>query len=69
MNSMSFPDLGFSLEGMMLQLKLQYFGHLMRSVDSLEKTLINKQLIGADCAAENAMIKQLTGTDQSVGRC
>ena len=29
-----------SLEGMMLKLKLQYFGHLMRSVDSLEKTLI-----------------------------
>ena len=28
------------LEGMMLKLKLQYFGHLMRSVDSLEKTLI-----------------------------
>ena len=31
---------GCSLEGMMLKLKLQYFGHLMRSVDSLEKTLI-----------------------------
>ena len=31
--------------------------------------MLNKQLIGADCAAENAMIKQLTGTDQSVGRC
>ena len=31
---------GWSLEGMMLQLKLQYFGHLMRRVDSLEKTLI-----------------------------
>ena len=31
---------GISLEGMMLQLKLQYFGHLMRRVDSLEKTLI-----------------------------
>ena len=31
---------GTSLEGMMLKLKLQYFGHLMRSVDSLEKTLI-----------------------------
>ena len=31
---------GFSLEGMMLKLKLQYFGHLMRKVDSLEKTLI-----------------------------
>ena len=29
---------GFSLEGMMLKLKLQYFGHLMRGVDSLEKT-------------------------------
>ena len=31
---------GISLEGMMLKLKLQYFGHLMRRVDSLEKTLI-----------------------------
>ena len=30
---------GISLEGMMLKLKLQYFGHLMRRVDSLEKTL------------------------------
>ena len=30
---------GCSLEGMMLKLKLQYFGHLMRRVDSLEKTL------------------------------
>ena len=29
-----------SLEGMMLKLKLQYFGHLMRRVDSLEKTLM-----------------------------
>ena len=31
---------GISLEGMMLKLKLQYFGHLMQSVDSLEKTLM-----------------------------
>ena len=31
---------GISLEGMMLKLRLQYFGHLMRSVDSLEKTLM-----------------------------
>ena len=31
---------GCSLEGMMLQLKLQYLGHLMRRVDSLEKTLM-----------------------------
>ena len=31
---------GISLEGMMLKLKLQYFGHLMRRVDSLEKTVM-----------------------------
>ena len=31
---------GCSLEGLMLRLKLQYFGHLMRTVDSLEKTLM-----------------------------
>ena len=31
---------GISLEGMMLRLKLQYFGHLMRRADSLEKTLM-----------------------------
>ena len=31
---------GISLEGMMLKLKLQYFGHLMRRLDSLEKILI-----------------------------
>ena len=31
---------GISLEGMMLKLKLQFFGHLMRRVDSLEKTLM-----------------------------
>ena len=31
---------GCSLEGLMLRLKLQYFGHLMRSVESLEKTLM-----------------------------
>ena len=33
-------SLGISLEGMMLKLKLQSFGHLMRRVDSLEKTLL-----------------------------
>ena len=33
-------SLGISLEGMMLKLKLQYFGHLMQRVDSLEKTLM-----------------------------
>ena len=33
-------NLGISLEGMMLKLKLQYFGHFMRRVDTLEKTLM-----------------------------
>ena len=33
-------SLGCSLEGLMLKLKVQYFGHLMRRVDSLEKTLM-----------------------------
>ena len=37
---MRISALGFSLEGMMLKLKLQYFGHLMRRIDSLEKTLM-----------------------------
>ena len=34
------PSPGCSLEGLMLKLKLQYFGHLMKRVDSLEKTLM-----------------------------
>ena len=37
---------GISLEGMMLKLKLQYFGHLMRRVDSLEKTLMLRRIGG-----------------------
>ena len=37
---------GISLEGMMLRLKLPYFGHLMRRVDSLEKTLILGKIEG-----------------------
>ena len=37
---------GHSLEGMMLKLKLQYFGHLMRRVDSLEKTLMLRGIGG-----------------------
>ena len=35
---------GISLEGMMLKLKLQYFGHLMQGVDSLEKTLMLRKI-------------------------
>ena len=38
----------YSLEGLMLKLKLQYFGHLMRRVDSLEKTL----MLGGDWLQE-----------------
>ena len=37
---------GISLEGMMLELKLQYFGHLMQRVDSLEKTLMLERIGG-----------------------
>ena len=37
---------GISLEGIMLKLKLQYFGHLMRRVDSLEKTLMLGEIRG-----------------------
>ena len=37
---------GISLEGMMLKLKLQYFGHLMRRVDSLENTLMLGEIGG-----------------------
>ena len=37
---------GISVEGMMLKLKLQYFGHLMRRVDSLEKTLMLAEIGG-----------------------
>ena len=37
---------GISLEGIMLKLKLQYFGHLMRRVDSLEKTVMLGEIVG-----------------------
>ena len=37
---------GCSLEGLMLNLKLQYFGHLMRRTDSLEKTLMLRKIEG-----------------------
>ena len=37
---------GISLEGLMLKLKLQYLGHLMRRVDSLEKTLMLGGIVG-----------------------
>ena len=39
-------SLEYSLEGLMLNLKLQYFGHLMRRTDSLEKTLMLRKIEG-----------------------
>ena len=39
-------NLGYSLEGLVLKLKLQYFGHLMQRVDSLAKTLMLGKIEG-----------------------
>ena len=46
---------GITLEGMMLKLKLQYFGHLMRRVDSLEKTLILGEIGGRRRRGQQSM--------------
>ena len=51
---------GISLEGMMLKLKLQYFGHLMRKVDSFEKTLMLGR-IGAQRRRWRQRMKWLDG--------
>ena len=63
--SCELPDVqdvpGCSLEGLMLRLKLQYFGHLMRRADSLEKTLMLGKIEGrrrSGWAAEDEMIRQ-----------
>ena len=48
---------GYSLEGLMLNLKLQYFGHLIRRTDSLEKTLMLGRLkAGGEGATEDEMV-------------
>ena len=47
---------GISLEGMMLKLKLQYFGHLMRRVDSLEKSLVLGRIGGRRRRGRQRMI-------------
>ena len=46
---------GISLEGMMLKLKLQYFGHLIRRVDSLEKTLMLRGIGGRERRGQQRM--------------
>ena len=61
---------GYSLEGMMLKLKVQYFGHLMWRVDSLEKTLMLEE-IGARRRRGQQRMRWLDGitdsTDMSLG--
>ena len=61
---------GISLEGMMLKLKLQYFGHLMRRVDSLEKTLMLGGIGGRRRRARQRMRwldESLDSMDMSLG--
>ena len=62
---------GCSLEGMMVKLKLQYFGHLMRRVDSLEKTLMLAGIGGRRRRGRQRM-RWLDGitdlTDMSLGK-
>ena len=55
---------GISLEGIMLKLKLQYFGHLMRIVDSLEKTLMLGGIGGRRRGQQ--MMRWLDGTTDSM---
>ena len=49
-------DPEYSLEGLMLKLKLQYFGHLMRRIDSLEKTLMLRKIEGRRGIIEDEMV-------------
>ena len=55
----------YSLEGLMLKLKLQYFGHLMRRADSFEKTLMLGKIEGRKRRGQQRM-KWLDGTTDSM---
>ena len=62
---------GYSLEGLMLKLKLQYFGHLMRRADSLEKTLMLGKIEGRRRRGKQRMrwLDVITDSmDMSLGR-
>ena len=56
---------GYSLEGLMLKLKLQYFGHLMRRADSFEKTLMLGKIEGRRRRGQQSM-RWLDGITDSV---
>ena len=56
---------GCSLEGLMLKLKLQYFGHLMQRVDSLEKTLMLGKIVGRR-RGRRQRIRRLDGITNSI---
>ena len=56
---------GCSLEGLMLKLKLQYFGHLMRRSDSFEKTLMLGKIEGRKRSGQQK-IRQLNGITDSM---
>ena len=56
---------GCSLEGLMLKMKLQYFGHLMRRADSLEKTLMLGKIEGQRRRRQQRM-RQLDGITDSI---
>ena len=57
---------GYSLEGLILKLKLQYFGHLMQRVDSLEKTLMLGKIEGRRRRGRQTM-RWLDGITDSMG--
>ena len=63
--------LEYSLEGLMLKLKLQYFGHLMRRTDSLEKTLMLGKIEGGRRRGQQRMrwLDDITSSmDMSLGK-
>ena len=55
----------YSLEGLMLKLKFQYFGHLMRRTDSMEKTLMLGKIVGGGRRGQQRM-RWLDGITDSV---
>ena len=57
---------GYSLEGLMLKLKLQYFGHLMQRADSLEKTLMLGKIEGRRRREQHLRIRLLDGITNSM---